>query len=111
MVYPTAAISSTRITSSSSGRTTIFGSSEELQQPQQLPLPLPPAVSFYTLSSPPHEKDPYYVAVATLIKGFSREPYFFAVEGLWVKYGGRPHWGKTHFLKNVGIQLYVCMNR
>lgn len=30
--------------------------------------------------------------------GFDYQPYFERIEKIFLKYGGRPHWGKVHFL-------------
>ena len=30
--------------------------------------------------------------------GFDYKPYFHRIEKIFLKYGGRPHWGKVHFL-------------
>lgn len=42
---------------------------------------------------------PWYVSVATLVKGFDSEAYFQAVEEqVWLPHGAKPHWGKLHNL-------------
>lgn len=43
---------------------------------------------------------PWYVSVATLVKGFDCEAYFQAVEEeVWLPHGAKPHWGKLHNLR------------
>jgi L-gulono-1,4-lactone dehydrogenase len=49
------------------------------------------------LLSPSHERDTAYIAVHQY-RGMEWRPYFEAVEGIMGDYGGRPHWGKRHFL-------------
>jgi len=41
----------------------------------------------------------WFVSVATLVKGFDSDPYLRAAEReVWIPNGGRPHWGKLHYL-------------
>jgi FAD/FMN-containing dehydrogenase len=47
--------------------------------------------------SPAHERETAYVAVHQY-RGADWEPYFRAVGAIMDEYGGRPHWGKRHFL-------------
>ncbi len=49
------------------------------------------------LLSPSHERDTVYIAVHQY-RGMEWRPYFEAVEAIMAEYGGRPHWGKRHFL-------------
>lgn len=49
------------------------------------------------LLSPSHERDTVYIAVHQY-RGMEWRPYFEAVEAIMDSYGGRPHWGKRHFL-------------
>jgi L-gulonolactone oxidase len=49
------------------------------------------------LLSPSHERDTAYIAVHQY-RGMEWRPYFEAVEEIMSEYGGRPHWGKRHFL-------------
>lgn len=49
-------------------------------------------------------KGGYYVAVATLIKNIDSQAYFRGASDIWLRHGGRPHWGKSHFLEQVGDQ-------
>jgi L-gulono-1,4-lactone dehydrogenase len=49
------------------------------------------------LLSPSHERDTVYIAVHQY-RGMEWRPYFEAVEEIMAEYGGRPHWGKRHFL-------------
>ena len=38
--------------------------------------------------------------------------YFQAIEPLFIKYGGRPHWGKKHTLKAEQLkEMYPCWNK
>ena len=48
--------------------------------------------------SPAHGRDACYIAVH-MYKGMEYRPYFDAVEAIFRRYGGRPHWGKMHSLK------------
>lgn len=45
--------------------------------------------------SPATERDSAYIAVH-MNKGMPHEAYFSAIEAIFVKYNGRPHWGKIH---------------
>lgn len=46
-----------------------------------------------------HATDEWYVSVATLVKGFDADPYLQrAEEEVWLPYGGKPHWGKLHYM-------------
>lgn len=47
--------------------------------------------------SPAHGRDSAYIAVH-MYKGMPHEPYFKAMEKIFRDHGGRPHWGKMHFL-------------
>ena len=44
-----------------------------------------------------HGRDSAYIAVH-MYCGMDYEPYFRAVEEIMLSHGGRPHWGKMHFL-------------
>jgi FAD/FMN-containing dehydrogenase len=44
-----------------------------------------------------HGRDSAYIAVH-MYRGMDYEPYFRAVEEIMLSHGGRPHWGKMHFL-------------
>src|SRR5699024_4223183 len=48
--------------------------------------------------SPSYERDAAYIAVH-MYKGMEFQPYFEAVEKIFLAYGGRPHWGKMHTLR------------
>jgi FAD/FMN-containing dehydrogenase len=43
----------------------------------------------------------YYVAVALLIKSIPCDDYFRGASAIWLRHGGRPHWGKLHYLEQV----------
>lgn len=47
--------------------------------------------------SPAHNRDSAYIAVH-MYKGMPYRPYFQAMEAIFRKYQGRPHWGKMHTL-------------
>ncbi|MGH2961044.1 MAG: D-arabinono-1,4-lactone oxidase [Solirubrobacterales bacterium] len=50
-----------------------------------------------SLLSPSHERETTYIAVH-MFRGVEWERYFRGVEAIMDSYGGRPHWGKRHFL-------------
>ncbi|HEX5376152.1 MAG TPA: D-arabinono-1,4-lactone oxidase, partial [Solirubrobacterales bacterium] len=52
--------------------------------------------------SPSHERDTAYIAVHQY-RGMEWRPYFEAVESIMDSYGGRPHWGKRHFLTTATL--------
>lgn len=45
--------------------------------------------------SPAYQRDSAYIAVHSY-KGMAHEEYFGAMEAIFKKYNGRPHWGKMH---------------
>jgi FAD/FMN-containing dehydrogenase len=45
--------------------------------------------------SPAHGRESAYIAVH-MYKGMAYRAYFDAVESIFKKYEGRPHWGKLH---------------
>ncbi|WP_157060234.1 D-arabinono-1,4-lactone oxidase [Paenibacillus sp. P22] len=47
--------------------------------------------------SPAYGRDSAYIAVH-MYKGMPHEAYFRAMEAIFLRHGGRPHWGKMHFL-------------
>ncbi|RAP74878.1 FAD-binding oxidoreductase [Paenibacillus montanisoli] len=47
--------------------------------------------------SPAYGRDSAYIAVH-MYKGMTYAPYFAAMERIFLRYGGRPHWGKMHSL-------------
>ncbi|MFC5406994.1 D-arabinono-1,4-lactone oxidase [Cohnella soli] len=47
--------------------------------------------------SPAYGRDSAYIAVH-MYKGMPHERYFADMESIFLKYGGRPHWGKLHNL-------------
>lgn len=49
--------------------------------------------------SPAYGRDSAYIAVHTY-RGMPYERYFRAMEQIFLKYDGRPHWGKMHHLKS-----------
>lgn len=48
--------------------------------------------------SPAYGRDSAYIAVH-MYKGMPYKAYFTALENIFLKYGGRPHWGKMHMLE------------
>lgn len=53
--------------------------------------------------SPAYQRDSAYIAVH-MYKGMPHEAYFGAMEGIFRKYGGRPHWGKMHHLSAAELR-------
>jgi len=45
--------------------------------------------------SPANERDSAYIAVH-MYRGMEYKPYFAAMEAIFLRYGGRPHWAKHH---------------
>lgn len=45
--------------------------------------------------SPAYDRDSAYIAVH-MFKGMEYRSYFDLIEPIFIKYGGRPHWGKMH---------------
>ena len=68
---------------------------------EQLPLLFPIEVRAVAADdialSPAHGRDTGYVAVH-VYRGAPYERYFHGVEAIMADHGGRPHWGKLHFL-------------
>jgi hypothetical protein len=48
----------------------------------------------------------YYVAVAMLIKAIPCDDYFRGASEIWLRHGGRPHWGKLHYLEQVTLHAF-----
>ncbi len=48
--------------------------------------------------SPAYQRESAYIAVH-MYKGMPYEPYFGAIEDVFQRYDGRPHWGKMHTLE------------
>ncbi len=65
--------------------------------PVFFPIEMRVAAGDDALLSPSHERDTAYIAVHQY-RGMEWRPYFEAVEAIMAEYGGRPHWGKRHFL-------------
>ncbi|MFE9276737.1 D-arabinono-1,4-lactone oxidase [Paenibacillus glucanolyticus] len=56
--------------------------------------------------SPAYGRDSAYIAVH-MYKGMPYEDYFQAMERIFLRYGGRPHWGKMHSLEAAQLkELY-----
>ena len=52
--------------------------------------------------SPAYQRDSAYLAVH-MYKGMPHEAYFAAMERIFHKYEGRPHWGKMHNLSHADV--------
>ena len=65
--------------------------------PVFFPIEMRVAAGDDALLSPSHDRDTAYIAVHQY-RGMEWRPYFEAVESIMAEYGGRPHWGKRHFL-------------
>jgi L-gulono-1,4-lactone dehydrogenase len=65
--------------------------------PVFFPIEMRVAAGDDALLSPSHGRDTAYIAVHQY-RGMEWRPYFEAVEEIMRDYGGRPHWGKRHFL-------------
>ncbi len=48
--------------------------------------------------SPTYQQDSCYIGVMMYKRQHAQEEYFQACEELFLRYGGRPHWGKLHSL-------------
>lgn len=53
--------------------------------------------------SPAYQRDAAYIAVH-MYKGMAYQPYFRAIEDVFQRYAGRPHWGKLHSLDATTLQ-------
>ncbi|MFD2177223.1 D-arabinono-1,4-lactone oxidase [Veronia pacifica] len=61
--------------------------------------------------SPANGRDSAYIAVH-MFKGMPYKDYFNAIEAIFTKYGGRPHYGKMHSLKSEDFtKLYPNWQR
>jgi L-gulono-1,4-lactone dehydrogenase len=73
----------------------------DLIERRQLPITFPLEVRFAppddALLGPSHGRESCYIAVHTY-RGTAFEGYFRGVEQIMFAYGGRPHWGKRHYL-------------
>ncbi|MDA8353361.1 MAG: FAD-binding protein [Firmicutes bacterium] len=52
--------------------------------------------------SPAYQQDSAFVAVH-MYKGMPYQAYFAAMEQIFLRYGGRPHWGKMHSLEGKDL--------
>ena len=81
--------------------TTVMGEIEELLNRRRFRVHFPIECRFVKGDdiwlSPAYERDSAYIAVH-MYKGMPYEDYFRAVEAIYQKYDGRPHWGKMHTL-------------
>ncbi len=73
---------------------------------RNLPVNFPIEVRFTApddaLLSTAHERETAYIAVHQFV-GVEYETYFRAVESIAAEYGGRPHWGKRHYLQAADL--------
>jgi L-gulonolactone oxidase len=73
----------------------------DLIERRRLPITFPLEVRFAppddALIGPSHGRESCYIAVHTY-RGTAFESYFRGVEQIMSGYGGRPHWGKRHYL-------------
>jgi len=53
--------------------------------------------------SPSYERDCAYIAVH-MYKGMEFSPYFQALETIFRRHGGRPHWAKMHTMNSKALQ-------
>lgn len=61
--------------------------------------------------SPSYGRDSAYIAVH-MYKGMPYEKYFLDMEKIFLRYGGRPHWGKIHYLTASDFeQMYPYWNQ
>ncbi len=74
---------------------------------QQFPVNFPVECRFVKADniwlSPAYQRDAGYIAVH-VFKGKPYRPYFEAVEAIFQKYNGRPHWGKRHTFTPAQVQ-------
>ncbi len=78
----------------------------DLIERRQLPVNFPIEVRFTAaddaLLSMAHERESGFIAVHQF-PGVEYETYFRAVESIASEYGGRPHWGKRHYLQAADL--------
>jgi FAD-linked oxidoreductase len=81
--------------------TTVMGEIEELLNRRRFRVHFPIECRFVKGDdiwlSPAYGRDSAYIAVH-MYKGMPYEEYFRAVEAIFQRYDGRPHWGKMHTL-------------
>jgi L-gulono-1,4-lactone dehydrogenase len=79
----------------------------ELIESRRLPITFPLEVRFAgpddALIGPSHGRESCYIAIHTY-RGTAFESYFRGVEQIMSGYGGRPHWGKRHYLTSAELQ-------
>ena len=78
-----------------------------LIESRRLPITFPLEVRFAgpddALIGPSHGRESCYIAVHTY-RGTAFESYFRGVESIMSDYGGRPHWGKRHYLTAADLE-------
>lgn len=79
----------------------------ELIESRRLPITFPLEVRFAppddALLGPSHGRESCYIAVH-VFQGTAFESYFRGVEEIMSSYGGRPHWGKRHYLSAAELE-------
>ena len=79
----------------------VLGEVRALVERENIPVPFPVEVRFAAADdiwlSTAFERDSAYLAVHQFV-GMPYERYFRGVEAIMTAAGGRPHWGKLHFL-------------
>ena len=79
----------------------------DLIESRKLPITFPLEVRFAgpddALIGPSHGRESCYIAVHTY-RGTAFESYFRGVEQIMSGYGGRPHWGKRHYLTSAELR-------
>jgi L-gulono-1,4-lactone dehydrogenase len=79
----------------------------DLIESRRLPITFPLEVRFAgpddALIGPSHGRESCYIAIHTY-RGTAFESYFRGVEQVMSGYGGRPHWGKRHYLTSAELQ-------
>src|SRR5699024_9842779 len=53
--------------------------------------------------SPAYQRDSVFIAVH-MFKGMEFQPYFSAIERIFQRYNGRPHWGKMHTMSTENLK-------
>jgi L-gulonolactone oxidase len=79
----------------------------DMIEQRKLPITFPLEVRFAppddALIGPSHGRESCYIAVH-VYRGTPHESYFRAVEEIMSSYGGRPHWGKRHYLTAADLR-------
>jgi L-gulono-1,4-lactone dehydrogenase len=81
----------------------VIGLVQRLDLPVPVPVEMRYAASDDIWLSTGYERASAYVAVHQFV-GLPYERYFREVEAIMSEVGGRPHWGKLHFLDSAGLR-------